>query len=104
MGETALDEQIFEEYLAEMRDHYTADKVCGSILPRPFPRSPHPVSIISWVMTISMHICDTMAAHSFMMLFPGRLQLQLFHERLYRFFDRRIDPAMDQRRVSPRLL
>jgi len=27
MGETALDEQIFEEYLAEMRDHYTADKV-----------------------------------------------------------------------------
>ncbi|KAI0300183.1 PUL domain-containing protein [Russula brevipes] len=28
MGETALDEQIFEEYLAEMREHYTADKVC----------------------------------------------------------------------------
>jgi thiol-disulfide isomerase/thioredoxin len=26
MGETALDEQIFEEYLVEMRDHYTADK------------------------------------------------------------------------------
>ncbi|KAH9969699.1 PPPDE putative peptidase domain-containing protein [Russula dissimulans] len=26
MGETALDEQIFEEYLAEMRGHYTADK------------------------------------------------------------------------------
>jgi hypothetical protein len=42
MGETALDEQIFEEYLAEMRDHYTADKVYF-ILPRPFPRSPHPV-------------------------------------------------------------
>ncbi|KAH9979212.1 PPPDE putative peptidase domain-containing protein [Russula vinacea] len=33
MGETALDEQIFEEYLAEMRDHYTADKVC-LLLPR----------------------------------------------------------------------
>jgi hypothetical protein len=31
MGETALDEQIFEEYLAEMRDHYTADKVCLSL-------------------------------------------------------------------------
>jgi hypothetical protein len=30
MGETALDEQIFEEYLAEMRGHYTADKVCFS--------------------------------------------------------------------------
>ena len=29
MGETALDEQIFEEYLAEMREHYTADKVWG---------------------------------------------------------------------------
>jgi hypothetical protein len=28
MGETALDEQIFEEYLAEMREQYTADKVC----------------------------------------------------------------------------
>jgi hypothetical protein len=41
MGETALDEEIFEEYLAEMRDHYTADKVCFIILPRPFPRSPH---------------------------------------------------------------
>jgi hypothetical protein len=27
MGETALDEQIFEEYLAEMGEHYTADKV-----------------------------------------------------------------------------
>ncbi len=27
MGETALDEQIFEEYLAEMREQYTADKV-----------------------------------------------------------------------------
>jgi len=29
MGETALDEQIFEEYLVEMREHYTADKVWG---------------------------------------------------------------------------
>ncbi|KAH9002673.1 DUF862-domain-containing protein [Lactarius hatsudake] len=28
MGETALDEEVFEEYLAEMKDHYTADKVC----------------------------------------------------------------------------
>jgi hypothetical protein len=27
MGETALDEQTFEEYLAEMGEHYTADKV-----------------------------------------------------------------------------
>ncbi|KAI9509187.1 DUF862-domain-containing protein [Russula earlei] len=26
IGETALDEQIFEEYIAEMREHYTADK------------------------------------------------------------------------------
>ncbi len=31
MGETALDEEVFEEYLTEMREHYTADKVC---LPR----------------------------------------------------------------------
>jgi hypothetical protein len=27
MGSTALDEQIFTEYLSEIRDHYTADKV-----------------------------------------------------------------------------
>lgn len=27
MGETALDEETFREYLAEMRLHYTADKV-----------------------------------------------------------------------------
>ena len=27
VGKTALDERIFEEYLAEMSDHYTADKV-----------------------------------------------------------------------------
>ena len=27
MGETAIDEDTFEEYLNEMRDHYTADKV-----------------------------------------------------------------------------
>ncbi|RDX49944.1 DUF862-domain-containing protein [Lentinus brumalis] len=26
MGETAIDEQTFDEYLAEVRDHYTADK------------------------------------------------------------------------------
>lgn len=53
MGETALDEQIFEEYLAEMRDHYTADKVYF-LLPRPvLLGAHHPVSyscsIISWV-------------------------------------------------------
>jgi hypothetical protein len=29
MGETALDEETFNEYLAEMREHYTADKVSG---------------------------------------------------------------------------
>ena len=28
MGETAIDEDTFEEYLNEMKDHYTADKVC----------------------------------------------------------------------------
>lgn len=29
LGETALDEDTFNEYLAEMREHYTADKVSG---------------------------------------------------------------------------
>jgi hypothetical protein len=44
MGETALDEQIFEEYRAEMRVHNTTDKVCF-LLPRLFlaaPTSSHP--------------------------------------------------------------
>ena len=27
MGETALDEETFDEYIQEMRQHYTADKV-----------------------------------------------------------------------------
>jgi hypothetical protein len=27
MGETAIDEETFTEYLTAMRDHYTADKV-----------------------------------------------------------------------------
>lgn len=27
MGETAIDEETFNEYLEEMRQHYTADKV-----------------------------------------------------------------------------
>ena len=27
MGETALDEDTFDEYLIEMRNHYTAEKV-----------------------------------------------------------------------------
>ena len=30
----------------------------------------------------------------------GRFQLQFFHERLHRVSDRRLDPNMDQRRVS----
>ena len=28
MGETSIDEGTFDEYLAEIREHYTADKVC----------------------------------------------------------------------------
>ena len=28
MGETSIDEDTFMEYIEEMRDHYTADKVC----------------------------------------------------------------------------
>lgn len=27
MGETAIDEATFDEYLEEIREHYTADKV-----------------------------------------------------------------------------
>jgi hypothetical protein len=53
MGETALDEQIFEEYLAEMRDHYTADKVCflspRLLLLGAHNLVPYSCSIIFWV-------------------------------------------------------
>jgi hypothetical protein len=34
MGETALDENIFDEYLIEMRNHYTPEKVWFSSQPR----------------------------------------------------------------------
>lgn len=27
MGETSLDEETFNEYISELREHYTADKV-----------------------------------------------------------------------------
>lgn len=30
MGETSIDEETFDEYLNEMREHYTADKVRSS--------------------------------------------------------------------------
>jgi len=33
VGETALDEETFNEYLGEMRQHYTADKVSGETPP-----------------------------------------------------------------------
>ena len=64
MGETAIEEQIFEEYLAEMSEHYTADKVHS--LPDNRPHKgltilPPPCSIISWVMTISMSMLLSVA-------------------------------------------
>ncbi len=65
MGETALDEQIFDEYLAEMRDHYTADKVC-LLLPRLLlllAALNSSRSIISWVMTISVQMFEQQLAH-----------------------------------------
>jgi hypothetical protein len=34
VGETALDEETFNEYLGEMRQHYTADKVSGEATSR----------------------------------------------------------------------
>ena len=35
MGETALDEDTFNEYLEEMKEHYTADKVSRTDLTDP---------------------------------------------------------------------
>lgn len=32
MGQTALDEETFGEYLNEIREHYTADKVCKQLI------------------------------------------------------------------------
>jgi len=29
MGETALDQETFKEYLSEIREHYTGDKACA---------------------------------------------------------------------------
>lgn len=43
MGQTALDEETFDDYLAEMREQYTADKVsrcepfCGCAIDRSYP-------------------------------------------------------------------
>ena len=62
VGKTALDEQIFEEYLAEMRvrDHYTADEV-HFLLSRFLLLGVHhfvrdSCSIISWAMAISVQM------------------------------------------------
>jgi hypothetical protein len=33
MGETALDQETFDEYLSNIREHYTADKVDSICLP-----------------------------------------------------------------------
>ena len=40
MGETAIDEETFNEYLEEMRQHYTADKVRSGVS-----------SLLLWVLT-----------------------------------------------------
>lgn len=36
MGETAIDEETFNEYLEEIRMHYTADKVSSSFCSQDF--------------------------------------------------------------------
>lgn len=55
MGETALDEQLFEEYLTEMREHYTADKVCIRSDLRHDRSLILPSSTTSWVIIIRAH-------------------------------------------------
>jgi hypothetical protein len=76
MGETALDEQIFEEYLTEMREHYTADKVCIRSNLRADSSLILASSTIYWVIIIR--------AHQHRRVSNGRrtrrFQLQLFHE------------------------
>ena len=52
MGETALDEEVFEEYLTEMREHYTADKVCRKALLTQGPIAHFYSSITSWVISV----------------------------------------------------
>ena len=52
MGETALDEELFEEYLTEMREHYTADKVCIKPDLRTDSSLILPSSTTSWVIII----------------------------------------------------
>jgi hypothetical protein len=35
MGETSIDEDTFNEYIAEIKEHYTADKVSGNLVSYP---------------------------------------------------------------------
>jgi desumoylating isopeptidase 1 len=42
MGQTAIDQDTFNEYLSEMREQYTADKVrerCSVVMPDPLTNS-----------------------------------------------------------------
>ena len=58
-GETALDEQIFEEVLAGMRDHHTADKVC-LLLPGLLPQLPQHLILV----LVQYHILGNDTQHA----------------------------------------
>jgi hypothetical protein len=100
MGETAIDEQIFEEYLEEMREHYTADKVYSLPMNNPDPEIDlafHSCSITSWVNGRSVKGMPNRRLR-----YPScRFQLQHIYERLHRVSDGRVYPFVDNRCVPP---
>lgn len=74
MGETAIDEETFNEYLEEMREHYTADKVRHPIQLEIKLGSPTAVSLAGQVDARTLYSL-VHTNHSM-----ARLQLQLFHQ------------------------
>ena len=87
---------IFEEYLVEVRDHYTAKRICflteslAALTQHLIDLIPcTPCTIISWVITLNVQM---RGSSSLMIFIAGRFQLQLLHERLRRVSDRRIYP------------
>lgn len=82
MGETSIDEETFEEYLMEMREHYTADKVINVPCLVDLCRDSEsvPVSSVRYATRISFRGLSLNQGR--------RIQLQLFYQRLCRLPDR----------------
>ena len=58
MGETAIDQDTFHDYLEEMKEHYTADKVSRPEINCPTNILIDCYSIIFWVTFISLSLSN----------------------------------------------